>query len=722
MQYNRLSLKTHFLKVIWLVLLFPATVYSQVTSQFADEAPVIDGVLDEAIWQKSPSVTGFKTFVPDFAKEMPYQTIAYVAHDEDNLYFAFKCFDDPNEIKTSIAARDRIGDDDWVCINLDSFNGAQSLYGLYVNPNGIQMDTRFAAGDEDIGLDLIWYSAAKIVEDGYVVEARIPFKSIRYSSKEGEVEMGVIFERKISRFSTQGTFPALDPKQGFAFLTQMMPLKYSGVRKSQLVEVLPAITYATGREHRDGVYQKYDNFEPSLTTKVGITSELVWDATINPDFSQVESDAGQVEVNQRFPVNYPERRPFFLEGNENFNFAGTNGFSPVRQVVNTRSIVSPRAATKLTGKIGKKNIISTIYAQDRANENLSDYEQDPTAEVGVLRYMRSFNQDSYLGLIGTSRSRNGAFNGVYGVDGQYRFKQANIVSGHFLNSATRTETGADVKNLATATLRLDRNTRNFNGHIAVLDVADGFRSDVGYITRTGISRLTMSATPKLYPKKGLVKRIDPLVYMSFTRDKPSGLNENTVYMQLAATLPRNTRLSISGDHSTEIYNARKYKDGSFTLSASSQITKRVFFRTSYGWDNGIFYSREEQGYGKRINNSLILQLSDKFNAQFTHTFNSLYNEETDDKYYDIHIVRGRVIYQANQYLFFRAIAQYNSLSEVLAPNFLVSFTYIPGTVVHLGWGALYEKLRWDGNEYVPHNEYLETASGFFFKASYLWRW
>jgi hypothetical protein len=336
--------------------------------------------------------------------------------------------------------------------------------------------------------------------------------------------------------------------------------------------------------------------------------------------------------------------------------------------------------------------------------------------------MRSFSQDSYLGFLGTTRSRNGAHNSVYGFDGQYRFKQSNIVSGHFLNSATKATADGNTENLATGTIRLERDTRNFNGHISYLDIAEGFRSDVGFVTRTGISRFTASASPKLYPKKGLIKRIDPLVYLSATKDKPSGLNESVLYMSLAATLPRNTRISISGDRSTEIFNGRKYRDGSFGLSVSSQITKRVFFRTNYGWDNGIHYSTEEQGYGKRISNSLNLQLSDKFNAEFTHTFNSLFNEETDTKYFDVHIVRGRVVYQANQYLFFRAIAQYNSLSEVLTPNFLISFTYIPGTVVHLGWSGRYERVRWDGQEYVDSNNYLKTASGFFFKASFLWRW
>ena len=715
-------MKNYSIPLLLVCLLFLALPgKAQVKSMLAETEPVLDGVLDDAVWQKAPSLTGFKTFVPDFSKDMPFKTIAYVAHDDENLYFAFKCFDDPNEIKTSIAARDKIRDDDWVCINLDSFNGGQSLYGFYVNPSGIQMDSRFAAGKDDIGLDLIWYSAAKIVEDGYIVEAKIPFKSIRYTAKKGAVEMGVIFERKMSRFSSQASFPALDPKQGFTFLTQTLPLQYEGVKKSTLIEILPAVTYGSSREHTGGAYVSDDNFEPSLTAKIGITSELVLDATLNPDFSQVESDAPQVDVNQRFAINYPERRPFFLEGNENFNFAGSSGFAPVRQVVNTRTIVSPLAATKLTGKIGKRNILSTIYAVDRANENLADFAMDETADVAVIRYMRSFSQDNYLGLVGTNRSRNGGFNTVYGFDGQFRYKDANQISGHFLNSLTKNERGGSVVNKGTATLKVSRSTRNFNGSFTILDVADGFRSDVGFVTRTAISRATLSLSPKLYPKQGLIKRIDPTIYTSLTKDKPSGLNESTVYLSLSATLPRNTRISISANRSTEIYLAEKFDDGGVTISASSQITKRIYFRSSYGWDNGIYYSNSEQGYGKRISNSLNLQVSDKFNAQFSHNFVSLYNEETDSKYFDLHILRARTTYQMNKYWFFRIIGQYNSLTKVFSPNFLASFTYIPGTVVHLGYGSVFERTRWDGAQYVDHDKYLATSQGFFFKASYLWR-
>jgi len=708
--------------LILLVVVGLAQGQAQVTSQVAETPPVLDGVLDDEIWTKTPQVSGFKSFVPDFGKDIPFRTIVHVAHDSENLYFAIKCYDEPDKIKTSIAARDRIGADDWVCINLDTFNGGQSLFGLYVNPNGIQMDTQFAAGNEDIGVDLIWYSAAKIDEEGYNVEIKIPFKSIRYAENEGEVGMGVIFERKISRLSTQVTYPALDPAKGFAFLTQMMPLKYSGVRKYTLVEVLPAITYINNTIEQGGERVNSDNFEPSLTAKVGITSDLVLDATLNPDFSQVESDAQQVEVNQRFAINYPERRPFFLEGSQNFNFAATSMFSPVRQVVNTRTIVSPRAATKVTGKIGSKNIVSAIYAADRADQSLSDYDEDQTADVGIIRYMRAFTQDSYFGLIGTHRERNGGYNTVLGFDGQYRFNEANVVSGNFLNSTLQANRNSYAHSNNSMAFRLARNTRTFNGNINFEDIARDFSSQVGFVTRTGITRLSGSVNPKFFPKEErLVQRWDLTVYGSITKDKPSNLNETILYGSVAANLPKNTRLSISADRSTEIYQGIEFKDGSISLSASSQLNKRVRLSTNYDWDNGIFYQDVAQGYGKRIRNSLDYQASDKLNIQVNHNFVSLFSEETDNKYYDVHILRSRVVYQANQYLFFRAIGQYNSLSKVWSPNFLASFTYIPGTVVHLGYGTVLERQEWDGQEYVPSDNYLQTFSGFFFKASYLWR-
>ena len=148
---------------------------------------------------------------------MPQKTIAYVTYDEENMYFAFKCYDnEPDKIVGTITSRDGIRMEDWICINLDSQNDHQALYGIYVNPHGIQEDSRFAAGKEDLSTDLVWYSAAKIDDEGYVVEVRLPLKSIRFSDSD-KVTMGVILERRISRNTTHGTFPGLESRTGFGF-------------------------------------------------------------------------------------------------------------------------------------------------------------------------------------------------------------------------------------------------------------------------------------------------------------------------------------------------------------------------------------------------------------------------------------------------------------------------------------------------------------------------
>ena len=255
--------------------------------------PIIDGRLEDAVWQRAPFVTGFRTFIPDFGRVMPESTVAYMAYDSRNIYFAFRCFDpDPSTIKAEITARDNIRPHDWICINLDSFNDQQSLYAFYVNPLGIQSDSRYAAGSEDFSVDFVWYSAGQLDEHGCTVEMGIPLKSIRYAD-HNPVEMSVFFERKVSRRQEHGSFPSLDPKRGYAFLTQMLPMEYPDLEHYTLFEILPAITYSERHRSSLGNLALEERLsEVSLTTKYGITSNLTLDGTYNPDFSQVEADAG----------------------------------------------------------------------------------------------------------------------------------------------------------------------------------------------------------------------------------------------------------------------------------------------------------------------------------------------------------------------------------------------------------------------------------------------
>ncbi|MFC1557221.1 carbohydrate binding family 9 domain-containing protein [candidate division KSB1 bacterium] len=172
-----------------------------------DIPPVIDGILDDEVWRNAPSVSEFRTFIPDFGREMPERTVVYFAYDDNNLYFAFKAYDsEPDKIKASISARDKIRPDDWICVNLDSFNDQQSLYAIYSNPLGIQEDSRYSGGQEDFSFDMVYYTKGIIDDEGYTIEMQIPLKSIRFKHEE-VVEMAVLFERHISRHSTQGMFP-----------------------------------------------------------------------------------------------------------------------------------------------------------------------------------------------------------------------------------------------------------------------------------------------------------------------------------------------------------------------------------------------------------------------------------------------------------------------------------------------------------------------------------
>ncbi|MBN2207165.1 MAG: carbohydrate binding family 9 domain-containing protein, partial [Candidatus Aminicenantes bacterium] len=134
----------------------------------AEIPPVIDGILDDAVWAVAPSETGFKTWRPDMGLDMHQNTVVYYAYDRENIYFAFRCFDaEPDKIKAAVSNRDNIFDDDWICVNLDSFDDQQSLYALYVNPLGIQADSRFEANHEDYSVDIVWYSAGRIDDQGY---------------------------------------------------------------------------------------------------------------------------------------------------------------------------------------------------------------------------------------------------------------------------------------------------------------------------------------------------------------------------------------------------------------------------------------------------------------------------------------------------------------------------------------------------------------------------
>src|SRR4029079_8036319 len=368
-----------------------------------------------------------------------FRTDVRIAYDDRYIYFAFHCFDnEPDKIRTTISRRDTAFNDDWIAMSLDSAGTRQTAYHLFVNPRGVQMDAlNNSASGEQIEADLLWDNAGKITDDGYVVEIRLPLQTIRFSGGD-QVRMGILFFRKISRTGVSYSWPEMLPNQWV--FDNPGHLIFDNLKQPRLIELLPSITYGISQtRNAAGAWDPANNkADVGLSAKYGITSNITLDATINPDFSQVESDAFQVEVNQRFPIFYSEKRPFFMEGMGLFNIAGTGGDGNMRTGVHTRHIINPDWGTKLTGTAGKMTF-GLLNALDQTPQDVGNRGAIVTGTSKLFTIGRAtyaLGRSDYIGAIVTDTEHAGRHNRVVGGDLSLRFSSPQQLSATFLASQT----------------------------------------------------------------------------------------------------------------------------------------------------------------------------------------------------------------------------------------------------------------------------------------------
>ena len=555
------------------------------------------------------------------------------------------------------------------------------------------------------------------------MEIQIPLKSIRFAHGD-TVSMGVIFERFISREREAGTYPPLDPAQGESWLTQMMPMVYQGLESERVVELLPAFTYSQRQAADEGRLEtEEEQGELSLTGKYGITSDLIFDGTYNPDFSQVEADASQVDVNLRYQLYFPEKRAFFREGGEHFAVAATGAspMDPVNSIVYTRTIADPIAGAKLTGKVGAKDFLASIYAVDELQTEPGS--GDPGyAHVPILRYKRALDEDSYVGGIYSGREVGRRYNRVGGVDGQLRVTGASTFSYHAILSQTKEDSASTAEGGRALGLHYIYSTRDLDFGLVAKDVTEDFKTETGFVWRTGILQFSGRVRPKFYPDSDFIRRVDVELFSGQTRDRPSEQWETFNQALVNAYVLGNLSLRAAYSYATEIFRDEKFDTGGLTVAASGQLTTDFFASVSFRKSKALYYSADPyQGKSTRATASLSYQPSDKLRPDFNYTYVDFTRESDGERIYDYPIYWGRLTYQFNRYLFLRGILEYNEYRKEMLTDFLASFTYIPGTVVHFGYGSLRDKIRWDQGAYVDSDEFLETKRSFFFKMSYLWR-
>src|SRR5215213_8826281 len=396
-------------------------------------APIIDGKIDDEAWKEAAVFKDFYQTYPGDNTEASKPTEVLLMYDEKHLYIAFKCWDEKDKIRATVAKRDEVFGEDNVRMWIDTYNDQRRAYVLGFNPFGIQQDGIYTEGQgADFSVDIVMESKGVIEDWGWSVEVKIPFKSLRYTAGKGKM-WGFNAARNIDRFNDEFDQWLPDDRNISGFLVKHGKITgLDEIKYERTLEIVPSITVSqTGRRKRTVPSaiinaNPYDRFlnptgirDPGKFTndpvkqdigvnlKYTISPNVTLDAAINPDFAEIEADAPVVTANQRFPIFFEEKRPFFLEGKEIFQ-------SPL-QPFYSRTIVDPDFAAKLTGKIGKTSF-GFLGASDNAPGNYSEDERgdpiigpriapfvDENALFSVLRLKRDIGRENSLGFFGTAR-------------------------------------------------------------------------------------------------------------------------------------------------------------------------------------------------------------------------------------------------------------------------------------------------------------------------------
>ncbi|MGE3404286.1 MAG: DUF5916 domain-containing protein [Vicinamibacterales bacterium] len=678
----------------------------------ATVAPRLDGVLDDAAWTGQPvGPEQWVSYNPLRGEPGQLRTRVWVAYDDEAIYFAFRCFDaDPSGIRTTITRRDNIWNDDWVAVSLDSSRAGQVAYHMFVNPSGIQMDALQTSSGEDTAADWTWQTAGAVDDEGYVVEMRVPLESIRFKGGD-DVRMNVLFMRRNSRMGISWAWPEMAP--GKWVFESNVPVVFDRLQQPLLLEVIPSATVSSNQARLTpggawGSASARSDFGASI--KYGITSTMTLDATVNPDFSQVESDAFQVEVNERFPVFFSEKRPFFMEGLGLFNLAGQGGDATMRTAVHTRRIIEPSVGTKLTGTAGRQT-----YAFLAAADESLDGEAQKFFTIG--RVQRNYGQAQYIGGLFTDTEYRGSHNRVAAADFEMRGSDAFKYRGALMYSQSESLDGRDTSG-AGAHLGYDYNTRRFNiaGHLEHFD--RGFQMDTAFINRVGLTRTWQYGEVQFYPDQGRypwLKRVAPFVWGVAAEDRVQDGTETLVMPGVRFNFTRQGYLRLDMSRGHETFAGRRFDVGRRYMDGNMQIFRWLNVGGSLNVGDAIFYDpvSPQGGTNTRRRIRVNLQPSSKLNHEIEYNFVKFVND-AGDRLFDVHVANVKNTYQFSPRFFVRALAQYDSSRRRVLGDFLASYELTPGTVVHLGYGTLVESED-------RTRPYEATSRALFFKASYLAR-
>jgi len=732
----------------------------------------IDGRLDEPAWQQAALLTGFSLYQPADGRPAPDSTEVRVWYSATAMHFGIRAYEPHGAVTYTVAERDRITSDDQIEIHLDTFNERNRALVFIVNPLGIQADgtksegggfipgANVMPGSNDLSADFVWESKGHVEEWGYEVEVRIPFSSMRYPISR-EQQWGLQIDRRVQHSGYEETWtPARRASASFIGQSGWL-VGLNGMRHGQVLEFNPEATNTTNGvacctpAGRDWKYSSDPNIGGNLRWTVG--SNFVLNGTVKPDFSQVEADATQIAADQRFALFYPERRPFFVEGVDQFNVPNT--------LVYTRTIVQPDAAVKITGKLGRADVAVLSALDSKLTTQTRDR---PIADVVRLR--QSFGEQSLVGLVYADRSGGGRENRMFGADSRFVFGKY-----YAQFQAVGAETRVNGKTMRDPLWEavVDRTGRAWGFHYNVLGIGPDFRADNGFVPRTGFVQANASNRVTWYGSQGAkleqittfwtlngIWRYDDLF------DAKSVL-EDYVSGSISARLRGGWNVSISPKFASYAFDPARYaglfvenptlpnvpfvaggRTPTFTSGLSLSTPQFQKFSGSVGATVGNDVDFNETSRVRRFDYNATLNFRPSTRLRITGTYAaSSFTRRSDDvETAFTKIPRLKLEYQVSRPIFVRVVSQYTatlreglrdpqtgyrlgtlgsngaivpstrSASNFLRTDWLFSYRPNPGTVAFLGYGGTLSE-----SDPLAFQSLRRTNDSFFVKLSYVFR-
>jgi len=692
----------------------------------------IDGKLDDSGWQGAATIDTFYETSPADNIPARVKTVAYLTYDAHAFYIGIKAYDpDPRKIRAPYVERDNvIGTDDNIAVFLDTRNDKRSAMELRVNPRGIQTDGIFndANGNEDFSPDYFYDTAASIDAEGWTAELRIPFSSLRYS-RAGSQTWNILIWRNYPRDFRYAFHSGPISRDSNCLVCNAHPI----VGLTNLPEAghLVAAPYVTAQQlahPREEIGTPFGTDPVRTDTGVDVkwnpSADHAVDLTLNPDFSQVETDVPQITVNQRFAVFYPEKRPFFLEGFDLFD-------TPL-QVLYTRTITSPRWGVRGTGKIGG-TAYTALIVQDRGGglaiipgpTGSFFAPQDFRSTAAIARFRHDIGASFVGAVLSAHEIQGGGHNRVFGPDFQWRPGESDSITAELLGSDTVNPDRPDLSSAWNGkSSRSHAFVANWNHlkathdlFLEAKDIGAGFRSDLGFLPQVGYREYDGNFGLRFFPENSPLRFIRPSIVVDYQADQDG----QTIFRRVAPGIlilgVKNLQAIGSVRIREQVRTGGRLLDQTYATYTVQFDPSRRFPRITLSGFVGdsIDFANNRPGKGGNVTLAATVRPLDQLTFDAS-TSNEWLNA-AGSRVYTARVERLKAIYSFSARSLVRLIGQYidtETAGGIHDGSFLGSVLYS----YKLNWQTVLFAGYGDDRLLTPENRLLRANRSFFLKVSY----